>query len=351
MLKGLGFTNLTVFREADFRFGGGVNVIIGENGSGKSHLLRVAYALIAAAGAERNGPTSFPGPVKSTLQRTLATKLINVMRPESLGRLVRRRTGRQRCKLTLEFEDSAHDCAISFAASSRSEVNVDRCPSVWQEKPPVFLPPHELLTLYPGFVAVYDGHYLEFEETHRDTCVLLGQPPPRDSRGNLASTQIEPIEEAMGGTVELDTNGRFYLKSRGKGRIEMSLMAEGLRKLAMLARLLATGSLLGPGYLFWDEPEANLNPRLIRSVALAILNLSGNGVQTFVATHSLFLLRELEILSRTAEFKNVKQRYFALAIHEDAVSVEQGDTADELPTLLLLDENLQQSDRYLSLPD
>ena len=80
MLKGLGFTNLTVFREADFRFGGGVNVIIGENGSGKSHLLRVAYALIAAAGAERNGPTSFPGPVKSTLQRTLATKLINVMR-------------------------------------------------------------------------------------------------------------------------------------------------------------------------------------------------------------------------------------------------------------------------------
>ena len=67
--------------------------------------------------------------------------------------------------------------------------------------------------------------------------------------------------------------------------------------------------------------------------------------------NSLFLLRELEILSRTAEFKNVKQRYFALAIHEDAVSVEQGDTADELPTLLLLDENLQQSDRYLSLPD
>ena len=28
----------------------------------------------------------------------------------------------------------------------------------------------------------------------------------------------------------------------------------------MIARLIATGSLIGTGSLFWDEPEANLNP-------------------------------------------------------------------------------------------
>ena len=350
MLRRLDVGNLTVFRAADFRLCGGVNVIIGENGSGKSHLLKMAYALIAA-GAERNGSPSSATPVKSTLQRTLATKLINVMRPESLGRLVRRRTGRQRCHIALEFEDSALDCAISFAAANRSEVNVDGCPTAWQKKAPVFLPPHELLTLYPGFVAVYDGHYLEFDEIHRDTCVLLGQPLPRDSRKDLAAVQIEPIEREMGGMAELDANGRFYLKVPGKGPIEMPLVAEGHRKLAMLARLIATGSLLGSGYLFWDEPEANLNPRLIRSVALAILGLALDGVQVFVATHSLFLLRELEIQSKTDDFGNVDQRYFALAIRDDSVRVEQGDTADELRTLLLLDENLQQSDRYLALQD
>ena len=117
----------------------------------------------------------------------------------------------------------------------------------------------------------------------------------------------------------------------------------------MLARLIATGSLLGNGYLFWDEPEANLNPRLIKSVALAILSLARDGIQVFVATHSLFLLRELEIQSQTDEFESVAQRYFALAIDEDGVRAEQGDTADELQTLMLLDENLQQSDRYLEL--
>ena len=298
MLKRFDITNLTVFRKADFRFCDGVNVVIGENGSGKSHLLKVAYALIAA-GMDQNGSASSARPVKSTLQRTFGTKLVNVMRPEYLGRLARRKTGRQRCELALEFEDSALDCAVSFTMGSKSDVNVDGCPSVWQEKAPVFLPPHELLTLYPGFVAIYDGHYLEFDEIHRDTCILLGQPPPRGSRQTLASDLIKPIEKEMGGNVELDANGRFYLRVPGQGEIEIPLVAEGIRKLAMLARLIATGLLLGKGYLFWDEPEANLNPKLIKSAAIAILTLSRGGIQVFVATHSLFLLRELEILSKT----------------------------------------------------
>ncbi len=350
MLKRFNITNLTVFRKADFRFCDGVNVVIGENGSGKSHLLKVAYALIAA-GMDQNGSPSSARPVKSTLQRTFGTKLVNVMRPEYLGRLQRRRTGRQRCELALEFEDSALDCAVSFTTGSKSDVNVDGCPSVWQEKAPVFLPPHELLTLYPGFVAFYDGHYLEFDEIHRDTCILLGQPPPRDSRKTLASDLIKPIEKEMGGHLELDATGRFYLRVPGQGEIEIPLVAEGIRKLAMLARLIATGLLLGNGYLFWDEPEANLNPKLIKAAAIAILTLSRGGIQVFVATHSLFLLRELEILSKTREFGHIEQRYFALAIGENGVRVEQGDTADDLQTLMLLDENLQQSDRYLELQD
>ena len=36
----------------------------------------------------------------------------------------------------------------------------------------------------------------------------------------------------------------------------------------MLARLIATGMLVDRGCLFWDEPETNLNPQLIRGVAV-----------------------------------------------------------------------------------
>lgn len=40
MLKSLHVENLTVFTNADFTFGKNLNVIIGENGTGKSHVLK-----------------------------------------------------------------------------------------------------------------------------------------------------------------------------------------------------------------------------------------------------------------------------------------------------------------------
>ncbi|MCP4696098.1 MAG: ATP-binding protein, partial [Gammaproteobacteria bacterium] len=210
-----------------------------------------------------------------------------------------------------------------------------------------FLPARELLTIYPGFVSVYDNHYLEFEETWRDTCVLLGAPTLRGPKEKRAKELLAPLELAMGGGIVLDKNGRFYLDISGQGRLEMPLTAEGLRKLAMLARLVATGSLLDKGYLFWDEPEAGLNPKLIKKAAHAILQLGQSGIQVFIATHSLFLLRELDILMRTDAFKKVNARFFGLQPDEDGIIAEQGDDVDSIGAISSLDEELSQSDRYL----
>ena len=116
----------------------------------------------------------------------------------------------------------------------------------------------------------------------------------------------------------------------------------------MLARLIATGSLDDKDALFWDEPESNLNPKLIREVAAAILRICAAGVQVFLATHSLFLLREFEILVKREEFKRVKQRYFALRrTDEHGVEISQSSEVDSIEPLLLLDEELEQSDRFL----
>lgn len=94
----------------------------------------------------------------------------------------------------------------------------------------------------------------------------------------------------MEGSIELDKAGRFYLKRFQRAHGDAA--AEGLRKLGMLARLIATGALLDKGYLFWDEPEANLNPRLIKRIAKIILDLSVNSIQIFIATHkSIFAAR------------------------------------------------------------
>jgi predicted ATPase len=130
--------------------------------------------------------------------------------------------------------------------------------------------------------------------------------------------------------------------------MEMHLVAEGLRKLATLARLIATGWLLDQGWLFWDEPEANLNPAVTKIVARTIMQIAQNGVQVFLATHSLFLLRELHILQQR-DFVDLDTRCFGLHMNEDgSVRVEQGPTMDDIGDISALDEELAQSDRYLA---
>ena len=344
VLKWIRLKNFAAFPETPrLKFARHLNVIVGENGMGKTHLLKLPYAAMAMSAEE--GKKRSGRPTQTVLQTRLAEKLVNVFRPESLGRLAHRRQGRSRCEVKLDFSETGTSLAFSFATPSRSEVTVDIPPAHWRRRAPVYLPTHELLTIYPGFVPLYETHYVEFEETWRDTCLLLGAPALRGPRRKAVAALLEPLEEQLGGRV-LERNGRFYLAPTSGDPMEMPLVAEGWRKVAMLARLIATGSLLDNDCLFWDEPESNLNPRMIREVAKAILRICEAGVQVFVATHSLFLLRELEILLES-EFGNIKQRYFALRRDDGGVVVSQASEVSDVDPLILLDEEQLQSDRFV----
>jgi len=345
MLESLKLKNFTVFGEATFEFANGINVIVGANGSGKTHLLKLAYACTYVLNAEvRNA-----GPPKQTipyLQSAVAEKLLAVFKPDGLGRLARRsRKGRQRSEVDCLFNDQ-NKLEFSFSTASKTSVEVEKTSARWLEKRPVYLPTRELLTIYPGFVSLYETTHLQFDETWRDTCLLLGAPLARGPREARIKELLVPLEEAMGGKVELTDAGGFYLNVDGV-RMEMHLVAEGLRKLAMIARLIATGSLIDKGYLFWDEPEANLNPQVIKTIARTILHLCQNGIQVFVATHSLFLMREMHILRQTSEFRDTPGRFFGLHPDYEGVSVEQSDSIDDIGDITSLDEELSQTDRYM----
>lgn len=346
MLRSLEITNFTAFRRAKLRFSPGLNVIVGDNGLGKTHLLKLPYAVMAAS-AKEGRKRNVRKPAKAVLKRRLAEKLIGVFRPESLGRLARRRPGRVRCAVNVAFRDKAASIGFAFATKNKSEVRITGEPAAWCERAPILLPTRELLTIYPGFVSLYDTYNLEFDETWRDTCVLLGAPALKGARSETTAGLLEPLENIMGGRLILEASGRFYLHRPGSGKMEMHLIAEGWRKIGMLARLIATGSLVDKGCLFWDEPEANLNSKQIEKVAAAILGVCKTGIQIILATHSLFLLRELDILLRQSQFRKIEQRYFALRRGGDGVEVARGDAIDDVDPLLLLDEDLKQSDRFM----
>jgi energy-coupling factor transporter ATP-binding protein EcfA2 len=342
MIKSLHIKNFTVFPDATLDFGAKMNVIVGENGTGKSHLLKLAYSLLAVE-AQGLRESKEPVPSAEFLKGAIARKLLGVFRPDELGRLARRDQGVQRCDIELVAKDPALSLKLSFNTKSKTEVSIASPPSAWADKAPVFLPTRELLTIYPGFVSLYETTTLPFEETWRDTCLLLGAPLARGTREATIKEMLEPLEVALGGSV-YESGGHFYVK-RGKANTEVHLVAEGLRKLAMLARLIATGSLVDKGSLFWDEPEASLNPKLIKDIARVIVHLSQSGIQVFVATHSLFLLRELHILQQG---QSLDTRCFGLRLERDEkVHVEAGSSMDDIGSIASLDEELQQSQRYL----
>jgi ABC-type cobalamin/Fe3+-siderophores transport system ATPase subunit len=340
MLKQAQFQNFTCIPNGTWKFASGINVIVGENGLGKSHVLKALYALLKVQADAKELS-------KSTLEKAYADKLVAVLRPESLGRLVKRRQGRDRCELTLTLDGAEFDCAIGFATNTKSQVEVIKAPARSLPQSPAYLPTRELVTLYPWFLPLYDNYHLEFEETWRDTVSLLGKPTLKGPREKEVARLLEPLEQAMRGQVALDANNRLYLKVPGEGNMEMPLVAEGLRKLAMLARLISTGTLFKQGSLFWDEPESNLNPKLIKTVAASIVAVASSGVQVFIASHSLFLLRELEMLLAERAHAKLSCRWFALVDKGAEVQLEQGDRVEDLQTLVMLDEELAQSERFL----
>ncbi len=342
MIEQLVLKNFTILPDGVWHFGSGLNVIIGENGVGKTHLLKLLYTLLKV-----QADTKVLN--KTTLERAYGQKLIGVFRPERLGRLVTRKRGRERCEITLEMKSEEWNTQIAFATNAKSQVEVLRVPAYPLPASPVYFPPRELMTFYPWFISIYQNFETAFEETWCDTLILLGAPLLRGRGAEKVATMLEPLEEALGGKVESDQQtGRFYLKSPGEGRMEMPLVAEGWCKLAQLVRLISTGTLLEQGYLFWDEPEANLNPRLIKVVARSIVTLAASGVQVFLATHSLFLLRELEILLQSPSYHDVGRRWMALARRDGTVVLEQSDHVDGIQTIVALEEMLEQSDRFLS---
>jgi predicted ATPase len=408
MLKSLDIKNFTVFLDARLEFSPGLNVIIGDNATGKSHLLKLGYSVIhtlyqvgktlnasqpkdndidfifnkmqelenalplpetkkseqfkalkqlveleakqqAAMAAMKDKIDALPVHNRVNLEQLpqkLADKLHGVFKPDYLGCLNRNGTSPQRSQITVEFkmpDGNTETLPFSFANHSRNEVTVDQnFPHRLPEKLPLFFPTREVLTLHPSMTVLYEERYLSIDETHYDLCKALSLPLLKQLPNELTEI-IKPLEAEMGGKVTVDKTGHFYFDMPNQGKMEISLIAEGLRKIAMLVYLIQNGSLGKGSILFWDETEANLNSRILVKMANALAALAQKGIQVILATHDLFLMKELSLLIESTP--QMPAQFFSLRQDETGIAVEQGRLLEDLHTIVALDEALAQDDR------
>ena len=325
MINSLYIKNFTHFSDNEFVFSEGINVFIGKNSMGKTHLLKVLACSLKSL-KENNGNT------KDRLENILTEKLLGYFKPEQLGRLVKRLQGRNKAEVAINI--AGKKLSFNFATNTKN-INITQ-----HEKIEIFntlyIPPREIISVFEGFISLYQNREISFDETYYQLALVLDLPVLKGKRYQETQTLLKPLEEITNSSV-VKENGRFYLQNL-EGKIEMSLVAEGYRKIATLMYLIANGEISQNSILFWDEPEANLNPKLIKKMSELLLVLAQKGVQIFLASHDYLLTN---LLSLAAEYqgnneKNIK--FFGLYEQENNVVFDEGNTLHELSHNPILEE-------------
>jgi energy-coupling factor transporter ATP-binding protein EcfA2 len=320
MITNLQLKNFTAFAELDISFSPGINIVIGENGTGKTQLLKAVLAL--------SGPAAW----SEQADEQLARKLCRIYQPlsEQVGEL--RRAGTRGDAVLSATFSSGQEITAKFSGTATVAKITPRIGTA--PAPALFIPTKEVLSLVRGLTAD-EPHQPTIERIFDDAYLDLAHQLIREGADDLdAKVQLDPrfasivprLANLIGGRYQLH-GGRFcfqpgaYIERLGASSaatkaaqsfqdavqkfeaskapmLSSGMTAEGFRKIGVLQRLLSNGS-LNPGTsgpLLWDEPESNLNPKLMKDLVQALLELARNGQQVILATHDYVLLKWFDLL-------------------------------------------------------
>lgn len=311
MITEVRLKNFTAFDDLELKCSPGINVFIGENGTGKTHLLEVIYAACDYYAPDMTDESPFQ-------------LILKHFKPKSVGALVRKET--EALEVEVKGGDFRFSCVANRLDSNPSAVlsNQPSSPQETNRQTGVYIPVKEMLSNAPGFRSLYAKREIAFEKVYADIIDKALLPPLKNGGASEFSSILETLRQALGGKIE-QSDETFYLDTP-EYKLEFMLLAEGLRKLGLLWLLIRNGSLAKGAVLCWDEPEANLNPRLMKTVVEILLRLQQLGVQIFLATHSYVLLKEFDLQSQSSD----KIRFHALYNDDKIQSVQIESTNDYL---------------------
>lgn len=288
----------TAFEKNRIKFSPGVNVFVGANGTGKTHLMKVAYAACDI----------------TKTQLDFADKLVRVFLPSgrALARLVKRQQGSSRCVVEVFRDDLKLRASFSNHTSKPESATITGARD-WTAQPveSVYIPVKEMLSNAPGFRSLYSQREIHFEEVYADILDRAYRPPLRGPVDQARRKLMRYLQDTIDGKVVIKEE-EFFLRNR-QGNLEFTLLAEGMRKLALIWLLIQNGTLLDGAVLFWDEPETNLNPKLFGALIDILLTLQRAGVQVFLATHDYLILKQIDLRKKPED----RIRFHSLYRQED----------------------------------
>jgi ABC-type hemin transport system ATPase subunit len=361
MIERLELRNFTAFSSLSMELSPKINVIIGENGTGKTHLLKAAYGLCAGAPMFKNKPDISD----DKLEAALTAKLLRLFMPleDKLGKM-HRQGATDKAFLSARFS-GGQTIAVTFFNNSKTLAVQDRDNYEQYQAEAIFIPTKEVLSLVKGMtVETHDHKTVEliFDDGYVDLANAMMKKGPADTETQInldprLNAIIPRLVDLIGGRYQWENGGFSFqagqytespsprrTKSKAaqmyqdstvtefepeKGHLYSSCMtAEGFRKVGILHRLLTNGT-ISPGTngpLFWDEPESNLNPKLMKLLVQILLELSRNGQQIIMATHDYVLLKWFDLLVDKGKEDHVR---FHSIFHDNELNELKIEYADD----------------------
>ena len=348
-IESLTLENFTVFENATFEFCPGINVLIGENSTGKTHVLKAIYSFLKT-GTEKEraygtvlyvSKSEYANYVHTLayllkLKSIFKTDLKNVVRfPEQAReihlelnvKLLATEPFSLKISPIFEHREQQGEAKFNFKGSGLIADNVSS----------LYIPADEFLSKNEGFLSLYERREIPYSSLYQDLALDLNSLPLREEH----LTEVQPILDSLQRIIAGEEwkksdfirqeNGRFYFELP-EGKLDVHLLADGYRKFGMLWYLLRNGSISKNSVLFWDEPETSLNPKLIRELVKILQQLASIGVQIFIATHDYLLSYELSLLNEYSKNDQVDIKFFSLhkPSRNAGVVVEAASTLSEI---------------------
>jgi len=233
--------------EADFC--PGVNVLMGDNGTGKTTILKGMYANVKVKHDDYG-----------------ATVV-------SLG------------KLTVKFPPLAEYLERISCKFSKEPQGI-QC---------VYIPEKDILEHARGLLPFIEQKHTGFNELYKDVLVSAFDVQTK-AQTEMQEYIGDKITNIIDGFIEWDLGtGSFYTVKTDGRRVPFAYEASAYKKLGYLGLLVACGRFEPGTILFWDEPENSLNPELVSVIVDILLKLAKNGVQVFIATHAYDVARYFDV--------------------------------------------------------
>lgn len=288
MIQKITIRNLGTIEQLSFDGFQNINLIIGENGTGKSFLLKALYSAMKTAEDYKRGED-----VRSTAD-ILSERLRWCFQTDKLGDIVKKGSD-----TSLLFEMVWDDKKFSYGFTENATVKV---PNVVNEIEPlksnsVFIPAKEVLSLFNIILKSREiDKVFGFDDTYYDLVKALRIAPQRGKNYSAFAKSRASLKNIIDGKVEFDDSSNKWYYKKGNQKFSIGATSEGVKKIAILDRLLANGYLTKSSVIFIDELESALHPTAISDFIDIIDMIAYDmGIQVFIASHSYFVIKKLYI--------------------------------------------------------